>query len=89
MRKHTKHSARAATIRRLLQKPCPREELDNLLGWLNSPEIIRHLRQRQIGIETELDDQRRAVYSIPPSEHSTAKKYLEAIDTLTKKDTRP
>lgn len=80
--RHTKYSARAATLRRLLQKPCPREELDNLLGWLNSPEIIRHLRGLSIDIDTTLDDQRRAVYHIPATGRGNAQNYLNAIDTL-------
>ncbi|OQX15721.1 MAG: hypothetical protein BWK73_05800 [Thiothrix lacustris] len=83
MERHTRYSALSATIRRLVHSPCTREELDTLLGWQNSPEIIRKLRERGVPIETEINDQHRAVYYITAPMKEKAKLYLSAITTIT------
>lgn len=75
MKKHTSRSARLAVIRRLLQSPAGRVELDNLIGWTNAPMCIRMLRGR-FQIETTLDDDRRAIYSLPSSEKDKAYAFL-------------
>jgi hypothetical protein len=64
-------------LRRLLEKPCGREELDTFLGWTNSPESIRLIRESGVDIlTTRLEGSRRGVYSLPAAEKPNVYKLL-------------
>lgn len=75
MKKHTSFSAQRTAIRILLKAPIGRRQLDDELGWTNSCQCIRMLRER-FQIETTLDHQKRAIYSLPYSEKDKAYEFL-------------
>jgi hypothetical protein len=71
------HPTQRRILRRLLEKPCGREELDTFLGWTNSPEAIRLIRESGVDIlTTRMEGSRRGVYSLPATEKPKVYKSL-------------
>ena len=77
----TKANRKQAVIRALtalVQKPHKTSELDAVLGWRNSPQIVLDLRHRGFEILTTYDSDRRGIYSIPHTEKHKVYEFLGA-----------
>lgn len=78
----TKASRKQAVIRALtalLQRPHKTHELDAVLGWRNSPQIVLDLRHRGFEIVTSYSGgDRRGIYSLPHAEKHKVYEFLGA-----------
>lgn len=76
MAKANRKQAVIRALTALLQRPHKTSELDAVLGWRNSPQVVLDLRHRGFEILTTYDTDRRGIYSIPHTEKPKVYKFL-------------